>query len=617
VRLATLTLAAVLIPSSALAQWVRVETPNFIVYSESGEKRAREIAAEFERFREALGRVIPRANVNAAVPTLAVVFGSQKSFDTYRPRFNGKPIRVAGYFYATEDLNVVAMVDSFEATRTIFHEYVHLVLDNSVGRTPLWLNEGLAEYYSTFTIEGAGRRASVGNPIVPHLQTMMEGRMLSLAELLAVEHSSPLYNEGERRRGLFYAQSWALVHMIVSRSGGFAQLNRYAALAAAGTPSLAAWREVFKEDNVTERLEQYVYRPDFIKGTQVTFERSLPQVRGEISNVSDGDVQATLGELLRRVAPAAETGAHLTRALALQPPSPHARSVLGLFELSEGRTSESQKLLLDAARDKTDWLVQYNAATGLTRLVVGTVDANPQLIHAARAAWTAVLDARPGLANALALSAWLDSSTGADLEKSLEAVRQARQAAPGRVDYTLVESYILSRKGQYSAARELLTPLQATTSSDQIRANAKHMLDQIAGFEQAASDYLARLEGRRPAPASNPPSDPPPAPPTADTLASLSPYRRLQAGEERTEGMLERIECTATGIVLHVRVDKSITRFTSPTLDTVEIFSYRDNMRGRIGCGSRNPSDRVYVTWKPQNSERRVVALEFLPLKSG
>ncbi len=612
-RLAALTLAALLIPSHALAQWVRVETPNFIVYSEPGEKRAREIAAEFERFREALGRVIPRANVTAAVPTLAVVFGSQKTFDIYRPRFNGKPIRVAGYFYATEDLNVVAMVDSFEATRTIFHEYVHLVIDNSLGRLPLWLNEGFAEYDSTFTAEGAGRRAQVGNPIPSYLETMREGRMLSLPELLTVEHSSPMYNEGERRRNLFYAQSWAMVHMIGSRPDGFAQLNAYAALATTGTPSLAAWREVFKEENIAERLEQYVYRPDFIKGTEVTFDRSLPQVQGEISRVSEGDVQATLGELLRRVAPAAETSAHLAKAMSVQPVSSHARSVLGLFELSEGRKAESQKLLLEAAQDKTDWLVQYNAGSGLSRLAVGSTDPPGDMIDAARAAWKAVLGARPGLPNALALSAWLDSATGADLEKSLESIRQARQAAPGRVDYTLVESFILTRKGQYSAARELLTPLQAAPHSDQIRANAKHMLDQIAGFEQAASDYLAKLEGRQPAPSSNPPSDPPPAPASANMLESLSPYRRLQAGEERTEGMLERIECTATGIVLHVRVDKSVTRFTSPKLETVDIFSYRDNMRGTIGCGSRDPSDRVYVTWKPQNSQRRVIALEFLP----
>jgi hypothetical protein len=48
------------------AEWVRVETPNFIVYGEPGERRVREVADEFERFREALARVIE--NVSQGMP---------------------------------------------------------------------------------------------------------------------------------------------------------------------------------------------------------------------------------------------------------------------------------------------------------------------------------------------------------------------------------------------------------------------------------------------------------------------------------------------------------------------------------------------------------------------
>ena len=114
------------------AEWVRVETPNFIVYGEPGERRVREIADEFERFREALARVIPGAGTPAAVPTVVVVFGSARSFESYRPRFNGKPIRLGGYFFSSDDINIVALADAdrAESLRTIFHEYVHLVIDN-------------------------------------------------------------------------------------------------------------------------------------------------------------------------------------------------------------------------------------------------------------------------------------------------------------------------------------------------------------------------------------------------------------------------------------------------------------------------------------------------------
>jgi len=242
VRLSAL-LAGLLLSAApaGAAEWVRVETPNFIVYGEPGERRVREVAEEFERFREALARVIPGAATPAAVPTV-VVFRSARSFDPYRPRFNGKPVKLGGYFFSSDDMNIVALADGdrSESLRTIFHEYVHLVIGNLSPGIPVWLNEGLAEYYSTFDVEADGKRALIGRVIPSHLRLLNERRPLTIPELLAVEQTSPDYNEGERQT-IFYAQSWALVHMLASgtmTSG--ALLSQYARLVSDGMPSLDA-----------------------------------------------------------------------------------------------------------------------------------------------------------------------------------------------------------------------------------------------------------------------------------------------------------------------------------------------------------------------------------------
>src|SRR5262245_26606088 len=66
--------ASVLLRAAAApADWVRVDTPNFIVYGDAGERRVRDVADEFERFREALARVIPATATPPAVPTVVVV----------------------------------------------------------------------------------------------------------------------------------------------------------------------------------------------------------------------------------------------------------------------------------------------------------------------------------------------------------------------------------------------------------------------------------------------------------------------------------------------------------------------------------------------------------------
>ena len=79
-------------------------------------------------------------------------------------------------------MNIVAFADGKrdEMLRTIFHEYVHLVIDNVSDGLPLWLNEGLAEYYSTFLVDAAGTGALVGRAIPAHLELLTHRRHLSI-----------------------------------------------------------------------------------------------------------------------------------------------------------------------------------------------------------------------------------------------------------------------------------------------------------------------------------------------------------------------------------------------------------------------------------------------------
>lgn len=229
----------------AAPTWVRVETPNFVVFGEIGERRTAEIAMEFERFREALIRLLPRAsNTRAPVPTLVFVFGSKKSYQPFQPTRNGKTIEVSGYFTADDQKNVITLLaqGSDAGLHTVFHEYAHLVVTNVTRRVPAWLNEGLAEFYSTFQIAGGGRGATIGTPIGHHLQLLNESALMRLEDLLAVDSASAV--DESHRRTLFYAQSWALVHMLLTQDAGRAQdLTRYLGLVTSGTNNVDAWRQ--------------------------------------------------------------------------------------------------------------------------------------------------------------------------------------------------------------------------------------------------------------------------------------------------------------------------------------------------------------------------------------
>ena len=100
----------------------------------------------------------------------------------------------------------------------IFHEYTHLLVENTFENAPVWFNEGLAEYYSTFSITD-DQNVVVGNPGQRTCHLLRDKKMLPLRTLFEVDYKSAHYNE-KNKQSIFYAQSWALMHyLLVGKEG--------------------------------------------------------------------------------------------------------------------------------------------------------------------------------------------------------------------------------------------------------------------------------------------------------------------------------------------------------------------------------------------------------------
>ena len=132
--------------------WTSVRSKNFLLVGNASEKDIREVATRLEQFREVFSRLFTNLNINSPVPTTVVVF---KNHDSYRPfQLNA---RNAGYFQSGPDVNYIALKlikdpgTVQDPYTIIFHEYTHLLIRTATGNVPLWFNEGMAEYYSTFS----------------------------------------------------------------------------------------------------------------------------------------------------------------------------------------------------------------------------------------------------------------------------------------------------------------------------------------------------------------------------------------------------------------------------------------------------------------------------------
>ena len=197
-------------PVSAGAEWLTLRTAHHHVAGNVSARDLKDIALRIEQFREV--EALNKGTVgDGSVVVLA--FPDERSYRPFMPVANGRPVPVGGLFitgmggpYIT--LNLRATDGNY---RSAYHEFTHFLLRGSFVGVPIWFNEGLAEYYSTFDVASDGRRAVIGKPIAEHV-LLLRDRRLPLSQLLSITAASPEYTQDTTERHLLYAQSWALVH---------------------------------------------------------------------------------------------------------------------------------------------------------------------------------------------------------------------------------------------------------------------------------------------------------------------------------------------------------------------------------------------------------------------
>ncbi len=348
------------IPESVLrGTWSEARTRHVSVLTDAGAERARHVAERLERLHEQATRTLPALATDSVRPRTVLVFAREASFDAYLPVYDGKPEEDSGFFQPGRgrDWLVFADAPDAELDRVALHEYTHALLRAVVPNPPLWLDEGLAQYFSTLRVDAADVR--VGEP-APELVAWLRGHgLLSMDELLATGHESADYHGGERRR-TFYAQSWLLVHMLLNESA--ADLPRWAQYLGAlhrGDEPRAAFRAAFDDERrIAWRLENYAQRPSY-GGMNWGFAQPFSALELESRwRVPNAEVAAALGGMLlwQRGADLAPAQEHARAALALAPDDPGARA---LVDAIAARRTE---LAGGSSRTTTTWVLRPGSA---------------------------------------------------------------------------------------------------------------------------------------------------------------------------------------------------------------------------------------------------------------
>jgi tetratricopeptide (TPR) repeat protein len=642
----TLTVAVAIIgiassPVVAKDKWINLRTKNFNVVSNADEGATRQLASNLEQFRYVFSQLFNIKGI-APVPVTVIVFRSDGAFKPFKPLYNGKPSNIAGYFQRGEDENIIALNIAGNEQRpmsVIYHEYTHLLTSYTARPWPIWLLEGLAELYSSFEVDK--NKVTLGAPVSSHVYLLRERKFVPLQTLFQVDHKSPIYNERDKQ-GVFYAESWALAHYLMfgDKSVRQPQLVEFVRLFNSGVDSNKAFAEAFKTDYATmeKALRRYIGN-DTYSGMNYFLKSMETQAEMTVQPLEEAEVQFYLGDLLLHTDRVDEAVAYFDQARTLDSNLARPYEGLGFVAMRHSNYEQARENFKNAiARNSQNHLVHYYYAEALMRdAVAGGSGVKPEAGQAIIGELKKAIKLMPGFANSYHLLAEVYLATGGSLDQSANALKTAMQLDPQNKYFALTLAQVQVRQGAYDQAKATLGPLLASDTDQSLRAPAQSMMGLIETYSSAGASTTEPQPTQAPPSVSSDPKEVPhltrrdeTAHPTTSTASDSNTTDPGATGEGPVDsssgasmkiegtrimaGVLAAIECEGAGLVLALKSNGRIVRFSVSDPVKLQFYSHDPDFHANIGCGPINHA--AFIHFKPVAASQSgfsgdAVAVEF------
>lgn len=302
-RLVGFTASFFLLLSSASAKeledekWLEVSTDNFTIRSTLGKRKTVDLIRQLEVLRAAVPLLTNTDKIESAIPTHIYALSRASDFDAF-----GINRDYVGLYRNRLRNNTIFIRDMphMDEASVILHEYVHFMMHtHSAAAYPRWYHEGYAEYLGSLQVNRDD--FLVGASPEGRVFRILDRRWLTAEQMMDPEEFAGL---SRNQLGMFYAQSWALVHYLTHRKDRettFGQdMRSYLNLVAQGNSEVTAFTNAFgvAPDELTSKLKSYLrYKCCDVFGykiDQLQFEFE-PQVRTMGKNeISLGLAQAAL-----------------------------------------------------------------------------------------------------------------------------------------------------------------------------------------------------------------------------------------------------------------------------------------------------------------------------------
>lgn len=631
--------------------WIELQSKNFLLAGTASESDLLRVAADMELLRETFAQFNPRVRAGSSIPTTVIVLRNASSVRYFRPADENQPEQPKGFVQAGRDKNYIVLRQGGSIPREIYRDYIRLLIPEAMAPVPLWFREGLADYFSALQVNryifGDKRWTRLGAGIDEYDRLLgKKAKLLPLETLFKVHEDSPEYTNPESRE-LFLAQSWGIVHYLMSRPGGLAAMQRFFDLLGDGQTLETAIRQPF--GRTASLLEQDLRKhirdsqsehqwsgtiqllsksaaqvakgecgAMILTGVRVPFIRQcywgqdvppavslIPYIFdntwAEVSPLkarplSEAEAWLYRGDLMLHIGRFGEADAYLRRAVEQLPRSSAAHASRGLLQLQQKRYGEAAESLKAALEiDPKNYLAHYYTAVLIRAKGVQDAPSYDDFedIHDSL---LKVVALAPQFVEAADMLAGINLLRRTAIKESERVLVAGIKRYPGRADSWIMLANVAARNGDAASARWLLARLLAAGAPDTAsRKAATALMEGIA--PGAARTALATTitagtqQGAIQVTGATPRNTPRPA---------------NRAGGEKLRGILTSIECK-NGLTLNIKTGGKTVKLHTGSPFSVEFIALdRDGHSippGPVVCGSTSDEGvDVSVTYRPARS---------------
>lgn len=468
-------------------RWLEVRSPHFSVISNADELLARATASQFEQFREVFLAAMPGMRVDSGTPLVILAVKDEKTLKSVLPEYWEKrsTARTGGFFLRGLGKNyIVLRLDAVGDTpyHIIYHEYAHNLMNMNYGIVPVWLSEGLAEFFGHTVINA--REAVVGVRSANELALLGKTNLLALETFFAVDYSSPYYGE-ENKTTVFYAQSWALTHYLMMSDQGARrpQITGFLRLLEQDVATTDAASRAFGDLAVLARqLNAYVHQRVFAS-LRVPRHATADYSSYFLREIPLAESLAIRADILLHNDRFTEARKLLDDALWLNPDLPLANESMGFLLFSQGDRAGAEKWFAAAAElDSQNALAHFYHALAMAREgeEIGDFEATEK--HLRRA-----IQLNPDFAPAYSMLALAYATQDTRLEEALGLARRAVELEPGAFEHQLRVGNVLLRMERADEAQRIAQRVAAAAKTEADRAAAAALLEQVRKVKEFAA----------------------------------------------------------------------------------------------------------------------------------